>query len=184
MAASCDRTDTVTDTPTRIAQAALSVILEHGVRGTTYRRVAAQAQLSPGTLTYRFKSIDALLIDAFTFMIDEISHAFHQRLAQAEDIDGACEAVADLICGNIWATPNHLTLSFELYALASRQETYRALLQEWMSRSRAALHRHFSAETAWTLDVLIEGFTIHNFFNSRPMSREKILLAITRLVRE
>ncbi len=184
MAASCNRTDIVTDTPTRIAQAALNVILEHGVRGTTYRRVAARAQLSLGTLTYRYKNIDALLIDAFTFMINEISHAFHQRLAQAEDIDSACEAVADLICGNIWATPNHLTLSFELYALASRQETYRALLQEWMSRSRTALHRHFNEETAWTLDVLIEGYTIHNFFNHHPMSWEKILLAITRLVRE
>lgn len=184
MADTQTRKDNATDTHTKIARAALDTVLEYGVRGATYRRVAAQAQLSPGTLTYRYKSIDALLIDAFTFMIDEISHAFHQRLAQAEDIDGACEAVADLICGNIWATPNHLTLSFELYALASRQEAYRALLQEWMSRSRAALHRHFNAETAWTLDVLIEGYTIHNFFNSRPMSREKILLAIARLVRE
>ncbi|MCW2474169.1 MULTISPECIES: TetR/AcrR family transcriptional regulator [unclassified Symbiopectobacterium] len=184
MAVSCDREDNGTDTRTRIAQATLTVILEHGVRGATYRRVAAQAQLSPGTLTYRYKSIDALLIDAFIVMIDEISHAFHQRLAQAEDIDDACEAVADLICGNIWATPNHLTLSFELYALASRQEAYRALLQEWMSRSRAALHRHFSEETSWTLDVLIEGYTIHNFFNRHPMSREKILQAIARLVRE
>lgn len=181
MVSSTQRAVHSNDTRLKIVEATLEVVIEHGVRGATHRRVAQKAKLSPGTLTYRYKNIDALLHDAFSYMIDEIAHAFRFRLEQASTRDEAREAVADLICGNIWATPRHLMLSFELYALASRQETYRALLQTWMTRSRAALHLHFSTEIAWTLDALIEGYTIHNFLNNAPLSREKILNTITTL---
>lgn len=176
-----ENADSTKDTRLKIVEAALEVIIEHGVRGTTHRRVAQKANLSPGTLTYRYKNIDALLHDAFSYMIDEIATAFRLRLEQAKNIAEAREAVADLICGAIWATPRHLMLSFELYALASRQENFRALLQTWMMRSRTSLHLHFSAETSWTLDALIEGYTIHNFLNDAPMGRERILHSITLL---
>ncbi|WP_409308778.1 TetR/AcrR family transcriptional regulator [Pectobacterium sp. B1J-3] len=169
------------DTQYRILEATLEVILDHGVRGATYRRIAGKAGLSPGTLTYRYSSIEMLLNRAFAYMVDGISREFRVRLEQAKDIDGAREAVVDLICGDIWATPRHLTLSFELYALASRKEEYRLILQEWMTRSRESLHLHFSIATACSLDAMIEGYTIHNYLNNDVVSREDILDTVVKL---
>ncbi|MBN3262288.1 TetR/AcrR family transcriptional regulator [Pectobacterium brasiliense] len=181
MSPSHDATHDGKDTQSRILEAALEVILDHGVRGATYRKIAQQAGLSPGTLTYRYSSIELLLSSAFIYMVDGISHAFRVRLKQAKDINSAREAVVDLICGDIWATPRHLTLSFELYALASRKEEYRLILQEWMTRSRRSLHLHFSIATACSLDAVIEGYTIHNYLNNEAVSREDILNTVIKL---
>lgn len=166
---------------TDILEATLTVIINEGVRGATYRRIAEQARLSPGTLTYHFPQSDALLTGAFSHMVDTISRAFRERMYEAKDRESACEAVVDLICGDIWASKRHLLLSFELYALAARKEVFRQLLQQWMSRSRESLHLWFSMDTACSLDALIEGFTIHNLLNDVPMSRAAILRAVEKI---
>jgi len=87
------------DIKTDILDATLTVIINEGVRGTTYRRVADQAGLSPGTLTYHFPQTDLLLMGAFSYMVDTISQAFRQRMQSATECADACEAVVDLICG-------------------------------------------------------------------------------------
>ncbi len=169
------------DIKTDILEATLTVIINHGVRGTTYRRVAEQAGLSPGTLTYHFPQTEVLLMGAFSYMVDNIAHAFRLRMSSASDRDSACDAVVDLICGDIWASKRHLVLSFELYSLAARKAPFRNLLQQWMRRSRASLHQFFAVETAISLDALIEGFTIHNLLNDTPIARETILHAVRNI---
>jgi len=169
------------DIKTDILDATLTVIINEGVRGTTYRRVADQAGLSPGTLTYHFPQTDLLLMGAFSYMVDTISQAFRQRMQSATECADACEAVVDLICGDIWASQRHLILSFELYSLAARKAAFRQLLQLWMARSRASLHLCFPMETACALDALIEGLTIHNLLNDAPMSRDAILRAVRKI---
>ena len=154
------------DIKTDILDATLTVIINEGVRGTTYRRVADQAGLSPGTLTYHFPQTDLLLMGAFSYMVDTISQAFRQRMQSATECADACEAVVDLICGDVWA---------------ARKEAFRQLLQLWMSRSRASLHLCFPMETACALDALIEGLTIHNLLNDAPMSRDAILRAVRKI---
>lgn len=166
---------------TAILDATLTVIMHHGVRGTTYRRVAEQAGLSPGTLTYHFPQTESLLMGAFSYMVENIAQTFRERMRAAHDRLSACDAVVDLICGDLWASKRHLVLSFELYSLAARKARFRALLQQWMQRSRESLHLFFSMETACSLDALIEGFTIHNLLNSTPISRETILKAVRNL---
>ncbi|MGK3123722.1 TetR/AcrR family transcriptional regulator [Candidatus Pantoea formicae] len=169
------------DIKTDILEATLTVIINQGVRGTTYRRVAEQAGLSPGTLTYHFPQTDILLMGAFSHMVDAIAQSFRDRMHAARDRASACEAVVDLICGDIWASKRHLVLSFELYSLAARKEPFRELLQQWMQRSRESLHLFFSMETACSLDALIEGFTIHNLLNNTPISRTTILNAVRNI---
>lgn len=52
------------DRRSRIIDAALDVIAEKGVAGTTHRRVAAMADVPLGSMTYRFHSMDELLREA------------------------------------------------------------------------------------------------------------------------
>ena len=170
-----------TDTRQQAIDAAYHVIAEWGVQGATYRRIAAQAQLSPGTLTYHFPTIDDLLLAAFGQFVDHISEGFYTRMQTARSAPEACEAVVDLICGDVWPTAAHLLLSFELYAMAARSDAYRAVMHRWMAQSQAALRLQFQPETAQLLDATIEGMTIHNVLGAQPLPRALIQAHITTM---
>lgn len=93
------------DRRTRILRAALDTIAEHGVAGTTHRRIAAAADVPLGSMTYHFAGLDDLLTEAFTLLADTVSARFTERLAAAVTRAEACEAVVDLVVDDDWATP-------------------------------------------------------------------------------
>ena len=171
------------DRRARIVRATLDVVAEHGVAGTTHRRVAAAADVPLGSMTYHFDSLDALLTEAFTGLADTVSARFADRLAAAATVDEACEAVVDLIVSDIWASPRTMLLSYELYAFAARNPPQRRVMQDWMAKSRAALGRHFAPETAKALDAMIEGLTIHRSVDPQPTDRAQVRAIVERLVR-
>ena len=166
----------------RIVEATLDVIAEHGVAGTTHRRVAAAADVPLGSMTYHFTGLEELLTEAFTLQADTVATRFTERLAAAGNLDEACEAVVDLILGKGWATPRTMLLSYELYAFAARNPALCRVMQEWMGKSRAALEQHFPPETAKVLDAMIEGLSIHRSVDPSPPSRAEIRDVVTRLV--
>jgi DNA-binding transcriptional regulator YbjK len=166
-----------------ITSSTLEVILEAGVLGATYRRIAAKAGISPGTMTYHFENINEILAAAFTKMARDISSIYMETLSAAKDIDQAKEVVADLICGDLWKTPGQMLLIFELYAFVTREPQYRPIMSGWMKDSRQALERHFDTKIATALDALIEGFTIHNALGNKPIDRTAVLEIINQLNR-
>ncbi len=170
------------DTRTRIIDAAFQLIVESGMSAATSRRIAGAAGLSLGTVSYHFASITDIVKAAFMSMVDEISAAFRARLEAATSFEDAREAVVDLICGDIWATPQHMLMSFELYALASRDPAFRTIQNIWARRSRRSLRLHFTYKEARALDALVEGLTIHSTLASRPFLRPQVrhlVMAIT-----
>lgn len=165
----------------RIIDAALEVIAQHGIAGTTHRRVAQVADVPLGSTTYHFAGIDDLLVETFRRFSASVSERFAQRLDRATTLDEAREAVVDLICGGLWATQRNMLLSFELYACASRNPRLKQVLQDWMAQSRAALQRHFPPRTARALDALLEGITIHNNASQNLISREEVREIVSKL---
>lgn len=145
----------------RIIDACLDVIAEHGVAGTSHRRVAAAADVPLGSMTYHFDGMDELLRASFRRFAGEVASTFERRLAAASTPEQAREAVVALITEDVFGTRRDLVLTHELYTLAARDERYRELTSEWMSRSRAQLERHFDPLTARMLDAMLEGLTIH-----------------------
>lgn len=158
----------------RLITVTLEVIEQHGVAGTSTRKVAEIADVSLGSLTYYFESINHLLEEAFTHLSTKISNAFSERLDAAKTREEALTAVVDIIDQNIWGSPQTLTLSFELYSFVSRNPHLQSLPQRWMEQSRLALERHFTPSTARAVDALIEGIGIHNHFDQEPMPRVEI----------
>lgn len=158
----------------RLITATLEVIEQHGVAGTSTRKVAEIADVSLGSLTYYFDSINHLLEETFTHLSTKISNAFSERLGAARTREEAITAVVDIIDQNIWGSPQTLTLSFELYSFVSRNSHLRSLPQRWLEQSRLALEQHFTPTTARALDALIEGIGIHNHFDKDPMPRVEI----------
>ncbi|KGK58003.1 TetR/AcrR family transcriptional regulator [Xanthomonas cannabis] len=144
-----------------IELAALQVIVEHGVAGTTFRKVAEQAQVPLGATTYYFGSMHELLIAAFTHFSQDVSSNFAAEIRAARNRDQACDAVVNIIFADGTASPRVLLLSYELYAFARRHPEMTAIMEQWMARSRSALELHFSKAAASAIDALIEGMTIH-----------------------
>lgn len=158
----------------RIIDTALEVIAEHGIAGTTHRRVADAADVSLGSMTYHFRGMEDLLEAAFTRLMDVVSARVEAVMAAATTRDEARAAVVEIILGKVWGNPRTLLLSYELYAYASRHPALQPVMQAWMDRSRETLGKHFGARQARALDAFIEGVGIHNAADREPMSREEV----------
>ncbi|QNE50912.1 TetR family transcriptional regulator [Klebsiella michiganensis] len=158
----------------RLISITLDIIEQYGVAGTSSRKVAEMADVSLGSLTYYFESINQLIAEAFILLSFKISNEFSEILGAAETREQALLAVVDIIDRKIWGSPRTLTLSFELYTFVSRNPQLKALTQSWMKQSRMALEQHFTPPTARAIDALIEGIGIHNYFGLDPMARADI----------
>lgn len=166
----------------RIVDACLDVVAEHGVAGTSHRRVAAAADVPLGSMTYHFAGMDELLRAAFTRFADGVADRFEAELAAAPDRDAAADVVTRLVTGVVLAEPRELVLSHELYTLAAREPAYRDVTNRWMTRSRAALGRHVDPTTARLLDAFIEGMSIHRALDTAPHDDAVVAEGVRRLV--
>ncbi|WP_119726755.1 TetR/AcrR family transcriptional regulator [Thermomonospora amylolytica] len=167
----------------RLIDAALTVIAERGVAGTTHREIARVADVPLGSMTYHFTSLEEVLIEAFTRHADSVARIFDERLEAARDREAAIEAVITLVSDDLLGSRHDLVLTVELYVAAARNPALRAVTQAWMQRSRRALERHFDATTARELDALIEGLVLHSALSTDPMTPEQIRHAIHRYLR-
>ena len=165
----------------RIIDACLEVVSHSGVAGTSHRKVAAQADVPLGAMTYYFDGMDDLLTEAFARFATTVSDRFERRMAAAADADAARDAVAAMILEGVFGDDRELVLSHELYTLAARVPAYRSITTAWMERSRTALERHFDPETARMLDALIEGLTIHRALDSHARDRREVEIAVARI---
>lgn len=145
----------------RIVEACLAVIVEHGVAGTSHRRVAARADVPLGSMTYHFDGMTDLLTQAFERFTQDVSNRFEIAMQEASTPEQARAATIRLATTDLLGNRREMVLMTELYTLAARDERYRSITQAWMDRSRAALGRHFDAETVAMLDALLEGLALH-----------------------
>lgn len=167
----------------RIIDACLDVISRVGVVGTSHRKIAAEAGVPLGAMTYYFTGMDDLLSEAFTRFATVASDRFERRMARAHNIDAAREAVVAIILQDVFGDTRELVLSHELYTLAARNPDYRSITSAWMQRSRAALERHFDPDTARILDALIEGLTIHRALDSVDRDPREVEETVARITR-
>ena len=165
----------------RIIAACLDVIAERGVAGTSHRAVAARAGVPLGSMTYHFDGMDDLLHQAFDLFAQEAIDMFAGRMASVTDRDGACEAIAAHIEGDLMNTRRDVIINLELYTLAARDPAYRDISERWMAASRARLERFFDPGTARLLDAMIEGLTLHRAFGT-PSDGAAVRDAIRRIV--
>ncbi|MEV0714086.1 TetR family transcriptional regulator [Asanoa sp. NPDC050611] len=166
----------------RILDAAIEVIAEHGVAGTTHRLIAAAADVPLGSLTYHFDGLDQLLAQAFTRLADRLSRAYAAHFDGVRSRDDLVEAVTDMVHGNAGAQVGEWAVSYELYLAALRDPALRTVTEEWMRTSRTVLERFVDPDTARGLDALIEGLLMHRMLSTAPFPREITRAAVARAV--
>ncbi|MFJ6199510.1 TetR/AcrR family transcriptional regulator [Micromonospora sp. NPDC092111] len=166
----------------RLVEVTLDVIAEHGVAGTTHRRVAAAADVPLGSVTYHFASLEHLLTSAFTHLAETAAAAFDAQLAAIEPGTDARPKVVDAMLADLADNQRSAVLAYELYAAAARNPRLRVITQAWMDSTRRSLRRHFDPDTAEALDALIEGLILHATLSTRPVDAEKLRDSVRRLV--
>lgn len=166
----------------RIIDAAIEVIADHGVAGTTSRRIAAAADVPLGSLTYHFAGLDDLLTQAFQRFAERISPRYEAHFERVRDAAGFVDAVTDLISGDAGQDPREWAVAYELYLAALRNPALRIVTESWMRRSRDVLERFVDPVTARGVDALIEGLVMHMTLSTTTFSRAETRTIVGRFV--
>jgi len=145
----------------RIIDAAVDVIADHGVAGTTHRRIAAVADVPLGSLTYHFDGLVDLLAEAFRRHAERMSRSYEAAFAGVSTRAELTDAITDLIHGDADANARDWAVAYELYLAALRDPALRTVTESWMRTSRAVLERFMDPTTARGIDALIEGLVMH-----------------------
>jgi DNA-binding transcriptional regulator YbjK len=172
------------DRKDRIVDAAIEVIAEHGVAGTTHRLIAAAADVPLGSLTYHFGSLEDLRAQAFQRHAERMSVNYAAQFEGVQTREQFVEAVTDLIHGDVGADAHDWSIAYELYLAALRDPALRTVTETWMRTSRAVLERFVDPTTARGVDALIEGLVMHKTLSTSPLPREQIRSIVARAVTE
>jgi TetR/AcrR family transcriptional regulator, regulator of biofilm formation and stress response len=164
----------------RIVDAAIGVIAEHGVAGTTHRLIAAAADVPLGSLTYHFSGLEDLRAQAFQRHAERMSVVYESRFLDVHTHEALIEAITDLIHGDADADADDWAVAYELYLAALRDPALRTITETWMRASRAVLERFVDPTTARGVDALIEGLVMHKTLSTAPVSREQIRVIVAR----
>lgn len=120
------------DTRQAIIGAVLSIIGQDGVAGLTNRRIAKEAGVSLGSVTYHFATQHELLRESLLHFVTEETERF-TRLADQGEADGLglaeAAAVVGQVAGGTEFDSRHIA-PFELYIQAGRDERLRAAAAE------------------------------------------------------
>jgi DNA-binding transcriptional regulator YbjK len=156
------------DRRNRIIDVTVEVIADHGVAGTTHRRIAAAADVPLGSLTYHFDGLEDLLAQAFHRHAERMSRSYEAAFDGVSTRDQLINAITDLIHGDADADPRDWAVAYELYLAALRDPALRTVTESWMRTSRAVLERFVDPTTARGIDALIEGLVMHQTLATTP----------------
>lgn len=162
----------------KILQATLDVIAEQGVSGTSYRTIAARADVPLGSMTYHFQSRESLLEAAFEWFVADMHGRFDAHLAAGDD---PREGVVAIIREQGQGRQRDMVLATEMYAMAVRDPGYRELTQRWVTASRDSLRAHFDADLVPMVDALLEGLILHAHITTEPFDEARVRSAVRRL---
>ncbi len=151
-----------------ILAAAISVIAAGGADAVTHRRVAAEAGVPLGSLTYYFESREELIREAFRFYIDEAT-AFMLEIERDIPMKTAADIVELIteIMRREFMRPELLRAEYELILHASRDEQVAKEFAAWergLEMRLAAPLEQLGAErpiaAARTILHLVRGFEL------------------------
>lgn len=164
-----------------IIDAALEVIADEGVAGTSMRKVAAKADVPLGSMTYHFTDRQELLQDAFARFVEKSVKHFHAEFEGVEDLPGARAAMVRILTINPYMKPRNIIIGAELYALAAHDPNFVPVQRSWMHRSRDAIRRFFDETTTLMLDAMVEGMSMHRSFEEEDHPEDLIAVVIERM---
>ncbi len=159
--------------------AAGEIITEAGTAALTHRAVAARAEVSLGSTTKYFSSIDDLREAALQYLAQEID----QELATidfagiATNPEHAAAELHRFLCDRHAV---HATIA--LLASGATDPQLRSLARRWDDRFIELLTPHIGHAQATAIAVYFNGATLHAGLDEEPLSRDALTAVIRALV--
>ncbi len=112
-------------TRTVILSAAIDVIARHSLSGTTIERVAAAADVAPGTVILHFKRKESLLIEALEHLAQEFERARRMAIADAaDDPVGALDRLVEAMFDPQVSDPAKVAVWYAFWGEAAARRVY------------------------------------------------------------
>ncbi len=166
----------------RILRATLAVIGDEGVHATSYRRVAARAEVPLGSMTYYFADLETLIVSAFETLGEGLEPRYAGPLRDARDELEAIEALVAATGGTTSPSRHDIRLYTEMYQYAARSQRVAELVRTFQEDSLEVLRRHFSDSAARAVDALIWGWWTYRSFHDTPLDETMVRRAFRALV--
>ena len=159
------------ETAQRILDAARRLFIEEGHGKLTMRRVAKEAGMAPGNLSYYYPSKADLLADLLQYVIDGYISQFERLRAQAAaDPEQQFRALVGYVYDDL-STRETTRFFPEIWVLANRDDwaaqqmesmyaQYRAFLVDVMELINPSLSRTQKTNLALMISASIEGHTV------------------------
>jgi AcrR family transcriptional regulator len=132
----------------RIVDAMRASVALRGAAGSTFDHVAREASVSRGLLHYYFGTKERLLVEVVRRDTDIRLATLDEALADAHTADDFIEALVRSLEDMVEHDPGFVTLSFELFTAAQRNEEIRAEVAELYRRTREHVAELLEAKQA------------------------------------
>ncbi|MFP9229690.1 TetR family transcriptional regulator [Pectobacterium cacticida] len=165
----------------QIITAATHLIKREGIGALTHRAVAEEAQVSLGSTTYYFKSLDdmlnAVMVNAITRFRADMFTWFSQRR-----YDDPCDVLTDFVMRGI-EDIDELGREYELFTAAIARSSLRPIALEWSNAVVGLIKLVAPDNAALPLGSLLNGFFIRALLekHERTLSRDLIYQAVSAL---
>jgi AcrR family transcriptional regulator len=124
------------DKAQRIVDAMRASVARRGVAGSTFDHVAREARVSRGLLHYYFGTKERLLAEVVRRDTELRLEILEERLAEARSADDFIELLVYALRETVRKDPELITVTFELFTLARRNDEVAAELGEMLRRTR------------------------------------------------
>ncbi|MFY7065732.1 TetR/AcrR family transcriptional regulator [Nocardiopsis changdeensis] len=168
---------------TRILHATLDVIRSQGVHAASYRRIAAQAGVPLGSMTYYFPDLDGLVVAAFETLRGELEPRFAAPLRDASTTDAVIEVLVSATVGATSPSTADVRLYTELYHYAARSTRAADLVRAFQEESLTLLRGRLSDARARAVDALMWGWWSYRLFHQdAPLEEDMVRRAYRALL--
>lgn len=164
-----------------ILEAALEIIAETGVAGTSHRAIAERAGVPLGSTTYYFPTLSALVTEA----LERVSQRLRELMrVWAEKVGDGSNLAADLArLAHEYVTDRpRALLEYELYLAAARSPELRPAAQAWLSGAEEFLTPLAGREQAFAITALLDGYMLAAIATDDPPPTSLLRAAIARHV--
>src|SRR6478752_10738401 len=127
------------DKAQRIVDAMRRSVARRGTAGSTFDHVSREAGVSRGLLHYYFGTKEQLLVEAVRRDGELRLQRLEQQLATAQTADDFIDLMAQSLQETVRDDPEFVTLAFELFTLARRNEDIAQEYTELLRRTREQL---------------------------------------------
>jgi DNA-binding transcriptional regulator YbjK len=166
-----------------LLEAAIRVVAAEGLRGLTYRSVAAEAGVSHASVRYHFGDWSTMLEEALTYCLDR-SAADSVLASTGPDFAGFAEALVEVVSRD----PDVQAFQYELHLEARRRPELRRLMARVNESYRELVLRELARnglddpDLAETVYMTLDGLVLHQTVFGDAARTSRALAALRDLL--